>query len=137
MRPADGAQTSQPYLIPVRESRVPGLGPQGMCPHCQRWTIVWAHDHPFGAGRLGLHHPEKGPLCKGSHLAITLAAAIERDTQLNPEEKAADAAARRHLHGCRGPLIDDQCLHPACHRAADRGLRWTLMGWRKTDAVLF
>lgn len=124
---------TQPYLIPVRESAVPGLGTQGRCPKCSEWAGIWPHDHPLSAGRLGTHSTAKGTYCPGSETAITYEAAAARDSLLNTEEKAARSRVLRHLNGCQGPLLDDQCHHPACGLAVRRGLQWTLMGWKLVD----
>jgi hypothetical protein len=124
-----------PYLIPVRRSAVPGYGMQGLCPQCRDWTGIWPHDHPHGAGRLDNHATEKGSYCPMSRTVITNEAAIARDSQLNPQEQAAYNATAKRLHGCRGPRLDENCWHPACHQAVAKGLVWTLDGWKPATRI--
>lgn len=114
------------YLVPVRD--VPGGGLEALCPACDRWTGVWERQ-----GLLDLHATERGPICTRSRTVITLEGALARDSDLNPEEAGTAAAVWKFLNGCKGPLVSEECHHPACHRAVGKGMRWTLHGWRKTE----
>ena len=126
------------YLIPTRESHVTGISLQAHCPLCNRWQTAQDANARVNPGTLSTHATEKGGLCRGSNTAITHQAAHDRDNHLNCEEQAAYNLTFRHLTGCKGPLIDTECHHPACHQAVRKGLRWTLMGWRRVPTdVLF
>lgn len=122
------------YLIPVQQHKPPleDLGEYTDCPLCGWHAKV--HD-----GRLSqFHSTQNGVLCEAGGMCLTADAAIERDNQLNPEEQAIANRVFRYLISCKGPLVDAECHHPSCREAVNKGLRWTLSGWRQTyDDALF
>jgi len=124
------------YLIPVKAHQAPiaDLGLCTDCPLCGWHAAVNEPGHHTSPGTISqFHHDRNGVCCPAAGMAVTLEAAIARDGRLNPEEQAVDRRIRRYLHSCRGPLVDGQCYHPSCERAVNKGLRWTLDGWKKAD----
>jgi hypothetical protein len=120
------------YLIPVQRHKPPleDLGEYTDCPLCGWHANV--HN-----GRISeFHSTENGVLCAAGGMCLTVEAAIERDGQLNPAEKAAAARVFRNLISCKGPLADPECHHPICRERVDKGLAWTLSGWRSVDSRL-
>lgn len=85
-----------PYLTPVRESEVPGMGSQALCPNCKEWCGARGARDRFRAGTLSIHFQPRGMLCDGAERTITLQAAVSRDSLLNAEEEAARSHAYRH-----------------------------------------
>lgn len=132
---------STDYLIPVKAHPAPiaDLGLYADCPLCDRYAPIDGPAHHTTPGHISHSHmKENGAHCPAAGMAITLEAALARDNRLNPDEKAANDRTHRYLTSCKGPLVDELCHHPACHEAVDKGLRWTLGGWRKTtDGALF
>jgi hypothetical protein len=67
-----------------------------------------------------------------------LASAIARDEQLNDDERATHGRVYQWLTQCRGyqRLGDgstEECNHRTCDQRRVKGLRWTLMGWKKEN----
>lgn len=114
---------------------VPGVvvetpfGQMATCHLCRSFTLVWSpsgliapHDRPRGAGP-----------CPNQWGAPDLASAIARDERLNDEEQRVHNATAGYLMACRGSAVSDLCNHRICEERAKKGLRWTLMGWKKVQ----
>jgi hypothetical protein len=118
-RPAPGSVVETPF------------GRMATCHLCRSFTLVWApngliapHDRPRG----------EGP-CPHEWGAPDLATAIKRDEQLNDEEERVRGAVYAYLMTCKGPAVSDLCNHRICEERVAKGLRWTLMGWKKGDPL--
>lgn len=114
-RPAPGIVVDTPF------------GQMTTCHHCGSFTSVWTanglitpHDRPRGGGP-----------CPNQWGAPGLNAAIARDEQLNDDEQQVHGMVYAYLTACRGPAVNDLCNHRICEQRAAKGLRWTLMGWKK------
>lgn len=117
------------YLIPVQSHKSPleDLGDYTDCPLCGWHANV-------KNGRISqFHNTENGALCPAGGMCLTVEAAVERDSHLNPAEQAVASRVFHYLISCKGPVADPECHHPICRERADRGLQWTLSGWRKAD----
>ncbi|MEV7770483.1 hypothetical protein [Kitasatospora sp. NPDC086791] len=87
------------------------------CPgSCARSTHVTTEG--WRAGYIRMHATARGVLCTGSGAAWTAEAAIARDSQLNPEERAVRDRTYAALTACRGfdTITGEPCHHPICHR---------------------
>jgi len=117
------------YLIPVRQQKPPleALGEYMDCPLCDWYARV-------DDGRISkVHSAKNGMLCPAGGMCLTVEAAIERDSHLNPAEQAVASRVFRYLISCKGPLVDSECHHPICRKQVDSGLEWGLSGWRPVD----
>lgn len=113
---------------------VPGVivtdrfGPRSTCYSCGAFAsvsrsdgLIRPHDKPRGAGT-----------CRVKWAVADLDTAISRDEKLNEEEKRVrDSVWSWVKMSCKGPKVDSECHHPACHRKVERGMRWTLSGWAR------
>jgi hypothetical protein len=98
------------------------FGTWTLCRVCKRTAPV--REGRVMPGTLGYHLTVIGMLCEGTETTVTLAAAIARDEQLNPEERAARSAVVGRHFECKGyDQFGGPCNHTArarCRRNAER-----------------
>lgn len=89
-----------------------------------REGLILPHDKSFG----------EGP-CPNAWGAADLASAILRDEKLTDEEQYVKGRVYSWLIQCKGSqtLSDgssEPCWHPICRERLEKGLHWTMTGWK-------